>query len=114
MMNKICVLVITVVFVTSCSSESEDNTMSPPQINNITYTGNVKTIIDNKCLDCHGDPVANAAPMILTTFPSVKESVENRNLIGRVENGSMPPGGNDLTAVEVQTIIDWQLGGFKE
>jgi len=99
---------------TSCSSNSIDDIIDPPNNNNVTYNGNIKIIIDNNCLNCHTNPPVNGAPMPLTTFQNVKEAVENRGLIGRVENGSMPPTGNDLTAAQVQAIKDWQIGGFAQ
>lgn len=96
----------------SCSSD-DDGTPVPVQ-NDVTYTGDVKAILDASCLNCHDNPVANGAPMSLTTFDEAKEAVSNRNLIGRVEDGSMPPAGTDLSAAQVQTIKDWQAGGFKQ
>jgi len=51
--------------------------------------------------------------MSLLTRATVQEAVENRGLIGRVENGSMPPGAApDLTAAQVQAIKDWQTNNF--
>jgi len=99
---------------TSCSSNSEEVIVNPPVNNNITYTANVKTIIDSNCLNCHTSPPVNGAPMSLTTFLSVRDAVTGRGLINRVENGTMPPAGNPLTSTQVQTIKDWEAGGFKE
>jgi len=96
----------------SCSSDDDDTTI--PVQNNITYAGNVKAILDGSCLDCHGDPTDNGAPMSLTTFDEAKEAVLNRDLIGRVANGSMPSVGTDLTDAQVQIIKDWEAGGFKQ
>ena len=100
--------------VASCSSGSEDEVIiKPPTGNDVTYAGNVKVIIDSNCLNCHTDPLANGAPMPLLTLANVQEAVQNRGLIGRVESGNMPQGGTPLTAPQVQTIKDWQTGGFK-
>jgi len=114
-MKKLFILsiVFLLFIITSCSSGSEDNNMNPPPNNNVTYAGNIKAIIDGACLNCHVDPPINGAPMPLITLANVQEAVQNRDLIGRVENGSMPPAGNDLTAAQVQAIKDWQSGGFK-
>jgi hypothetical protein len=35
-------------------------------------------------------------------------------LIARVEDGSMPPTGSDLTSTQIKVIKDWETGGFKE
>ena len=115
-MKKLIILPILLLLfiITSCSSGSEDEVIiKPPVNNNVTYAGMIKAIIDGNCLDCHTDPLANGAPMPLITLANVQEAVQNRGLIGRVENGSMPPVGNDLSAAQVQAIKDWQAGGFK-
>jgi len=97
----------------SCSSD-DDEAPTPVQ-NNITYAGDVKAILDANCLNCHGNPTDNGAPMSLTTFDEAKEAVLNRNLIGRVSNGTMPPAvGAELTNDQVQIIEDWEAGGFKQ
>lgn len=102
--------------ISSCSNDSDDDVgpNDPPPNNNVTYANSVKSIIDNSCLNCHGNPPTNNAPMALTTYDNVKEAVENRGLIGRVENGTMPPTGSNLTNSQVQAIKDWQTGGFKQ
>lgn len=110
----ITIKVLLLFIVMSCSSGSDDDgeIMNPPN-NDVTYATTVKTIIDSNCLGCHGNPTANNAPMSLTTYDEVKSAVEARNLITRIENGSMPPAGN-LTASQIQAIKDWESGGFVE
>jgi len=100
--------------ISSCSGGSDDPIMDPPQDNNVTYTGTIKQIIDNNCISCHADPPVDGAPTSLITYLNVKDAVMSSNLIARVENGSMPPQGADLTAAQVQSIKDWQSGGFKQ
>ena len=114
-MKKLLVLPMLLLFfvVTSCSSSSDDETIIIPA-NGVTFTGNIKVIIDSSCLNCHSDPPVNSAPMSLTTYQDVKEAVMNRDLIGRVENGSMPSSGDNLSAAQVQAIKDWEIGGFKQ
>ena len=111
-MKKLLILsVLLLIFmISSCASGSDDVIIEPPI--DVTYTGNVKTIIDSKCLFCHTNPPVNNAPMSLTTYDEVKSAVMTRGLIGRVESGSMPPTGTDLTAAQVQAIKDWQTGGY--
>ena len=114
-MKKLLLLPMLLLFfvVTSCSSSSDDEVIITPA-NDITYTGNIKVIIDSSCLNCHSDPPVDGAPMSLTTYQDVKESVMDRDLIGRVENGSMPSSGDNLSAAQVQAIKDWEIGGFKQ
>ena len=111
-MKKIITIALLLLFIlSSCTSETE---VTNPNPITISYTNSVKTIIDGNCLACHIDPPVNNAPMHLTTYQSIKESVENRNLIGRIEDGTMPPGNNNLTPAQIKTIKDWQSEGFKE
>lgn len=114
-MYKLIFLSVAILFniLMSCSSNNEQE-LIPPNNNNVTYNGTIKAIIDSNCLNCHTNPPINGAPMSLTSYQNVKESVENRNLIGRVEDGTMPPSGNNLSTAQIKAIKDWQSGGFKE
>lgn len=109
--HLISILFITVLLTYSCSSDDDDNVTSPPDTA-VTYTNTIKAIMDANCNNCHGDPTSNSAPMSLTTSALVENAITNRNLIVRVENGTMPPTGN-LSASQIQSIKDWQAGGFK-
>ena len=118
-MKKLLILsIFSLLFIySSCSSGSENPTMDPTPPNNedVTYAGTIKSIIDNNCIRCHSDPPVNDAPMPLITFANVRDAVQGRGLITRVANGTMPPdGAADLTAAQVQAIRDWQSGGFLE
>jgi len=94
----------------SCSSS--DDEPNPVPNGEVTYTKTIKSIIDGKCLNCHGSTLANGAPMSLTSLAEVKEAVTNRGLIGRVENGSMPLGGTALTTAQVTAIKNWKNANF--
>lgn len=99
----------------SCSSDSGDDPGNIPPVNNdVTYSKNVKPIIDSRCLSCHSNPPVNNAPMSLVTYQNVRDAVLNRDLIAQVESGAMPPSGANLSSSQVKTIKDWQSGGFKE
>ncbi|MGI9532834.1 hypothetical protein [Lutimonas sp.] len=116
-MNKINIYLIVIVslFLFACSTDNDDDLGNmPPVDNNITYTKNVKSIIDGRCISCHGNPPTNSAPMSLTTYQNVRSAVTGQDLIGEVESGSMPPSGANLTNSQIQIIKDWQTGGFKE
>ena len=95
----------------SCSSDDDDDMLPPPD-ETVTYANSIKGIIDANCTSCHGDPTTNGAPMSLITAAQVESSVRTRNLIVRVENGSMPPVGG-LSASQIQAIKDWQASGFQ-
>jgi len=99
---------------TNCSSEDDGPDEMVP-VNDVTYTGTIKALIDANCTTCHGSPLINGAPMNLLSLEAVKEAIQNRNLIGRVEDGSMPPGSaTDFTAAQIQALKDWEANSFLE
>ena len=51
--------------------------------------------------------------MALVTLENVKDAVLNKDLIGRVEDGSMPPEGDVLTSEQIELIKDWEKNSFK-
>ena len=114
-MKKLAVIVLFALacgFV-SCSSDDDGNMMEPT--NSVKYTATIKPIMEASCTSCHGDPLINGAPMMLLTLDQVKEAVQNRNLIGRIEDGSMPPGNApDLSAAQIQAVKDWEAGNFQD
>lgn len=107
-------------FLLSCTSASEDDLIeSIDETEDITYTENVKSIIDNNCIFCHSNPPVNGAPVHLTTYDNVKNAVENSNLINRIsaqpgDAGFMPSGGSRLPQSQIDLIIQWQADGLLE
>lgn len=104
-------ILITSILLGACSNDSDgDTTNNLPEID-VTYSKTVKLIIDSNCLNCHASPPTSGAPMSLISYVNVKDAVQNKGLIGRIEDGSMPPSGN-LTSTQVKAIKDWKTGGF--
>lgn len=104
-------LVISVFILHACTASQEDPV---PDNITVTYTGDIKHIMDVHCLSCHGAPPTNGAPMSLTTLDAVKEAIIDRGLIERVEEGSMPPTGTPLTNVQVQALKDWKTENYPQ
>lgn len=79
------------------------------------YEEDIKAIITSNCLSCHSNPPVNNAPMSLETYTDVKNAVENRSLLSRINNSSnpMPPQGQLSTATR-QIIADWIDQGMPE
>jgi hypothetical protein len=103
----------------SCSYNSEDDLTEEIIIDDfLTYDENIKSIIDNNCISCHSSPPINGAPMSLTTYDDVKNSVENGNLINRIsttDNGFvMPFGGPRLPQNLIDLVIQWETEGLLE
>lgn len=99
----------------NCTSVSSDD-LTVPTPDNITYTKNVKSIIDQSCATsgCH-NATSNAANLILENYTQVRDAFVNRNALGRMESTTnpMPPSGN-LPSNSIQIIKDWKAQGYIE
>ncbi len=107
-----------VVFFTSCTNDSTSDLIDNTPIENVTYQLNVKSIIDNNCIVCHGTVPMNGAPMSLTTYENVKDAVLNRGLLNRItrdngQPGLMPNGGPRLPQATIDVILQWQADGLE-
>lgn len=104
----------------ACSNDSEDDLIDQMQNPDpITYTDDVKAIIDNNCNNCHSDPPTNGAPIALVNYTQVRNSAENGSLISRIQSqagaaGAMPLGGPRLPQALIDVVIQWQTDGFVE
>ena len=102
-----------------CESDSTSDLIDNTPVDNVTYTENIRTIINNNCIVCHGTIPANNAPMPLTTYEFVKDAVLNRGLIDRISRaqgtpGMMPNGGTRLPQNQIDLIIQWNEEGLQE
>lgn len=120
--HPISLLVITVLLF-NCSSGGDDPSSPDPNPNPnpdpnptaVTYNGNIKSIISNNCISCHGSPTANGAPMSLTSYSQVKSYVDK--IITRINSSSnpMPPSPNSpLSASNKNLIQQWKDDGLLE
>lgn len=103
-----------------CSDDNPTTLMDDePNENAITYKQNVKSIIDNNCISCHGAVPTNGAPMSLVTYSQVKNAIQNRGLLNRISlnNGNsllMPQGGPRLPQGTIDIVSQWQQDGLLE
>lgn len=116
---KLIILVPFSFLLNSCTNDSLSDLTTVDDIESATYTQNVKSIIDNNCIVCHGSTPANGAPMSLTTYEKVKEAVVNRGLLDRISraegtSGAMPFGGPRLPQTSIDAIVQWNTDGLKE
>jgi len=112
-------ILLPLLVLTSCSNESTSDLIDVPLVENVTYTNTVKSIIDNNCLGCHGDPTTNSATVSLNTYERVKEYVANNRIIERIskeegQSGFMPIGGTKLPQAVIDQIIKWKAQGMQE
>lgn len=125
-MKKVIALTILLAALTSCSdSDTIQDIETPPGTGTpdpdptaeISYTKNVKSIIDANCIGCHSSG-RSAAFRPLTTFAEVKAAVENAGLLNRIQlqngqQGLMPQGGR-MSQTNIDLIVKWNTDGLKE
>ncbi len=100
----------------ACSSVSTDDLIidDNPSNGTITYTANVKTIIDQSCAvsGCHNSN-GNAAGLIMETFDQVRNAVMNRGVISRMESTIAPmPASGNLPQPTIDIIKSWKDQGY--
>mgnify|MGYP001083853452 CR=1 FL=1 len=106
--------------VISCTNASENDLIDQvdPDVV-VTYSEQIKPIFDSNCVACHSNPAINGAGVPLTTFGEVKSSIENTDLIDRInrqsgEGGFMPLGGSRIPQASIDLIMQWESEGFAE
>ena len=115
---KLLIVPFVLLFI-NCSNDSEDDLINQPQTPQvITFTNDIKSIMDNNCIGCHSNPAINGASVPLTDFNNVKNAVLNNNLINRIsttpgQSGAMPFGGPQLPQNLIDLVIQWQTDGFE-
>ncbi len=108
----ILIAVISVV-IASCSASKKTTTTSA-----ITYTKDIKPIIDEQCgMKCH-NAERPADGIELTTYASVKEQSVNGKLIPAIQQVEgavpMPKKNPKLDDASIQKIVDWVAAGAPE
>lgn len=127
-MKKAIALTILLAALTSCGDsdtiqdiETPPGTGTTPDTNPtptiISYSKNVKSIVDANCISCHSSG-KSAAFRPLTTYAEVKAAVENTNLLSRIQlqsgqQGLMPQGGR-MSQTNIDLIVKWNTDGLKE
>lgn len=84
----------------------------------VTYTGQVKTILDGHCLECHH---RGGRSPILAAFPfTAGEDRTQEAIVDQIiteilpSSARMPPGARQkLSSAEIQTIKDWRAQGLR-
>ena len=112
--------------VTGCGDKIDPLTVfeEPPDDGNgetevpVTYTTDIKAILDANCLGCHsitrGGPDRNGAPVGVDfdTFNDAVSLAERANL--RIQSGTMPPDGVGLTNAASRLFQTWIEDGLLE
>ncbi|PBJ09337.1 hypothetical protein [Flavobacterium sp. ACN6] len=94
-----------------------DPTTPTTPTTSITYSKDVKSIIDANCISCHQSG-RSAAFRPLVTYAQVKAAVESAGLLGRIQlqsgqQGLMPQGGR-MSQANIDLVVKWNTDGLKE
>ncbi|MCS3530581.1 hypothetical protein [Chryseobacterium sp. JUb7] len=112
-MKKLLFIVSAAAMLIACESrtyeEISDNT---PITETVTYTKDVKNIVDNNCIGCHS--AGSFKP--LTTYNDVKTNIDG--ILDRIQRangvpGKMPQGGS-LSQSQINIFIKWKADGLVE
>ncbi|MBE8725999.1 cytochrome c [Flavobacterium hungaricum] len=130
-MKKLIAFTILLAALSSCSDSDTYQDIEPPVTVTppgnetpgtdppaaISYSKNVKSIIDANCIGCHQSG-RSAGFRPLTTYAEVKAAVENAGLLGRIQlqtgqQGIMPQAGR-MAQANIDIIVKWNTDGLKE
>ena len=115
----ISTLLLGTVLVSSCTNDSSNDLLGIEDLDEVTYTNTVKSIMDNNCISCHAATPINGAPNSLTTYENVKEAALNGGLLDRISRnqgapGMMPSGGTRLPQAVINKVTTWSNQGLIE
>jgi len=104
-----------ILFTSSCYYDNEDDlypfdSSTSCDTLNMTYSSNIKPIIDNNCVSCHQTSNPSGG-VLLDSYEQVVIHVDNGRLIGAVNHdpgfSPMPQGGNKLSDCNLNKIRAW-------
>lgn len=101
-----------VLIIYSCSKKNEEDLSTGTTCNssNMTYTANIKPILQSFCFSCHGNGLSQNG-VNFDTYAGVKAVVDNGKLIGAITHASgfspMPENGSKLSDCNISKIQDW-------
>jgi mono/diheme cytochrome c family protein len=115
-MKKYIYLSAIILSLYSCESTTyESLEESPVVVGKVTYTANVKPIVDQNCIACHA---SGGSLISLETYADVKDALLNTDLLDRIQRqngtpGQMPKAGR-MPQDKINTILQWNTDGLLE
>jgi cytochrome c553 len=113
--RSVFALTLALAIIFSCSKKNEEdmgggNGSSTCNSTNMTYSANIKPILQNNCFSCHGNGLSENG-INFDTYAGVKAVADNGKLIGAITHASgfspMPQGGAKLSDCDINKIKDW-------
>lgn len=82
----------------------------------LRYNGNIATIINQNCVNCHGDASPQAG-LSLSNYQNVKSAILNKNLTEKINEDPnfsvMPPGGK-MNPCDLERMNKWLNSSYPE
>jgi hypothetical protein len=115
-MMKWSVLVLMLVFLTSCFYDSEEDLygISTCNTTNISFASDVNPILVNHCLSCHFKGSTIGGGINLDGHTAVASYAKNSSLLGSIKHegfSPMPKGQNKLDDCKISKIEAWVKAG---
>ena len=117
---NILFILISLILGTGCENSSESDLIEQADpTEQITYTNNVRAIVNDNCVACHSDPAINGASVTMANYSQVKNVFENTDALDRMnsqpgESGFMPKWGIRLPQSTIDLVEQWMNEGFLE
>ena len=117
-MKKYILLAVITIALCSCESHTYEELEDPMVVvGEVTYTRNIKAIIDDNCIVCHS-PGGVSSFRPLTTYEEVRNAVLTTNLLERIqmpdtEPRQMPQPGR-MPQNKIDLILQWNEDGLPE
>ncbi len=105
------------ILLSSCAKESEEELLGDTLYcadTNVSYTNNIKPILQNNCYECHSTAVATNG-IILDTHTDLVDALDAGYVIPQINHASgalqMPYGRPKLSDCLIATIEQWVAEG---
>ena len=117
-MKKIALAAVTGFLIFSCSKENEEqlaeNNPTSCESTNMTYTANIKPILQSFCFGCHGNGLSQNG-INFDTYAGVKTVADNGKLVGAISHApgfvAMPQSAAQLSECNINKIKNWVSTG---
>lgn len=114
-MKKICILLLLVApFVLQFCSSSKKGTATP-KVAIVSYTGNVKPLMQANCTPCHFPP--NGREKSFDNYTAAKNNIDaivNRVNRNPMDKGFMPKKHPKLSDSSINVLVQWKKDGLVE
>lgn len=104
------------ILLSSCAKQNEQELGGATTCdnNNMTYTANIKPILQNFCFSCHGNGLSQNG-INFDTYASVKSVADNGKLVGSISHTAgfapMPQSAPKLSDCNINKIKNWVSSG---